>query len=431
MTIRFSIRAGFGALCLAGAFLFGSPAPLRAVVRTVPDDHPNIQDAIDACSAGDEVRVAVGIYKGAGNKNLDFGGKDIRVVSQGGSGKTLIDCERDGRAFYLHSYETQSAVIEGFTIMGGSTERLSSAMGGGGILCNGASPTIKNCVIRSCYDGQTGGGVCLYTSNAVLIHCDLRGNVVGSAAGPSGFGGGLFLDENSNVSLEECLLVDNHAKVGSSGGGGVGGGIYCAGNLTVNNSKILGNTADSFGGALASVRTSAPMTVSLSVITGNHSRRGGGAIYAEAVPISLRQVTLAANRTEGHKNFGGGGILCLKGGSVDCQSTIVWANCSPEHPGNEAVVDASSTLSFVCSNADSALVRGAGTIRYSADHVFADPLFCEPDSCGAAPTEFGEYTIDLQSPCLETNSPCGSRIGALEQRCNISREAIRLPWGGK
>ncbi len=113
-----------------------------------------IQVGIDAGVNGDTVIVADGIYKGAGNKNLDFGGRAIRLRSETGPAACVINCEHVGRGFYFHNGETAAAVLEGFTIRNGNTV----IWNGGAIRCVSASPTILKCV-RANTVSRTGGGV--------------------------------------------------------------------------------------------------------------------------------------------------------------------------------------------------------------------------------------------------------------------------------
>ncbi len=55
--------------------LIGGTVPAAADILHVPDEYPTIQAGIDAGVNGDEVVVADGVYKGDGNRDLDFNGK--------------------------------------------------------------------------------------------------------------------------------------------------------------------------------------------------------------------------------------------------------------------------------------------------------------------------------------------------------------------
>src|SRR5512146_2363 len=96
-----------------------APGASEGAVRRVPEDFSTIQAAVTQSGSRDTVLVGPGTYTGAGNRDIDFGGVDVAVISRDGPEATLLDCERAGRGFYLHSYETSASRIEGLTIRNG------------------------------------------------------------------------------------------------------------------------------------------------------------------------------------------------------------------------------------------------------------------------------------------------------------------------
>ncbi len=54
---------------------------MHADTYNVPADYLTIEEAIDVSVDGDIVLVADGVYVGAGNRDMDFGGRAIRVRS--------------------------------------------------------------------------------------------------------------------------------------------------------------------------------------------------------------------------------------------------------------------------------------------------------------------------------------------------------------
>ena len=155
------------------------PSSSLALVIHVPADQPTFQQGINAAQPGDMVLVAAGTYSGPNNQDLDFLGKDIAVVSEAGPQSTIIDPIPDGqglgRGFYLHSNETQDALIEGFTIQGGT------GPSSGGVFLHFASPTLRNCV----FTGNESSGL------------EVRGDI-NQPGGPFPF-----------VTLEDCVFTEN------------------------------------------------------------------------------------------------------------------------------------------------------------------------------------------------------------------------------
>ena len=64
-----------------------------AVTIHVPGDSATIQAGINGTMDSDTVLVADGTYTGDGNRDNDFGGRNIVVMSENGPEVTIIDCE--------------------------------------------------------------------------------------------------------------------------------------------------------------------------------------------------------------------------------------------------------------------------------------------------------------------------------------------------
>ncbi len=68
------------------------PIAGTAEIVNVPGDQSTIQAGIDAAAEWDTVVVDDGIYSGDGNRDIDFGGKNVYLLSVNGAESTIIDC---------------------------------------------------------------------------------------------------------------------------------------------------------------------------------------------------------------------------------------------------------------------------------------------------------------------------------------------------
>jgi hypothetical protein len=139
------------------------PIYVVAAVIRVPADQPTIQAGIDAALDGDTVLVAGGLYTGEGNRDIDFGGKAVSLLSQDGPMLTVIDCagsaEEPHRGVVFQNEEGPDSIISGFTIRNGYADQ------GGAIFCwSFGSPTIEDNIIIGNTAIQGGGGIYLQTS---------------------------------------------------------------------------------------------------------------------------------------------------------------------------------------------------------------------------------------------------------------------------
>jgi len=203
-----------------------------------PGDFSTIQAAIDDANDGDVVLVAPGTYTGDGKRDIDFKGKAITVKSETGPENCIIDCngtENDHhRGFLFHSGESPDSVLQGFSIKNGFADK------GGGVFCEGSSPTISDCIVTRCkvYAGMggRGAGIYCYQSEAVIRDCVLSENI---ALPDFGHGGGICCAKGS-VTITNCV-IENNSETWSGGIDCVEGspGIYKCTILNNENSGIF------------------------------------------------------------------------------------------------------------------------------------------------------------------------------------------------
>lgn len=212
-------------------------------------EYATIQAAINASTDGDEIVLRPGVYTGWGNRDLDFWGKAITVRSVNPDdptvvAATVIDCEgthaRPRRGFLFRDGETGNSIVAGLTITGGyaPTQLVGDQVisVGGAILCQGASPTIRQCVIKTNSAGVAGGAVfCSGGGGPTIERCVIAGNAAGS-------GGGVAAWLDNGPVLESCLLT------GNTGTEGVALHFWEAGQAKVINCTLSGNALTGSGG---------------------------------------------------------------------------------------------------------------------------------------------------------------------------------------
>jgi len=137
-------------------------------------------------------------------ERIGFLGKQIRVVAAKGPSRTVIDAERQGSVVTFRFGEGRNAVLDGFTLRGGSGSpdpKFGDWNSGGGIFCDGASPRIEGNVIAD---------------NAVTLER-----------------GGIFVPRGGAPHIVGNTITRNVALVGDELGRPVrfegGGGIACRG----------------------------------------------------------------------------------------------------------------------------------------------------------------------------------------------------------
>lgn len=396
-------------------------AVLQATTIHVPADQPTIQAGIDAAVDGDTVLVADGTYTGDGNRDIDFFGKAIVVISENGPGSCIIDCEGDSlnlhRGFYFHKGEDSSSIVEGFTITNGYSGNI---YGGGGIRCDSSSsPTIKGNFISG--TDQGGGIYCIRSSSPAIVENVISENTtLFSGAGitcamssspriegndiiqnvAESNGGGIACFYDSNPIILNNRIAWNEARQTSGGSGGIH--TYDASPTIIGN-LIVGNTAkpSNYTGGGGIILAYSSSRVERNVITGNTASWGGGIYIWHAFP-TLHANTIAGNTARYVFGANGGGVCAYDSCEVTLTNNIIWDNDADL--GDEIYVGQYSgpaivTIGYsdVRGGRDSAYVEPGATLNWGEGMIDADPMFVLPEK--------RDSRLLWESPCIDTGHP--------------------------
>jgi predicted outer membrane repeat protein len=383
-----------------------------------------IQTGLDKAANGWTVLVANGTYTGTGNKNLDFNGKAIHLVSVGGAENCIIDCQDSGRGFYFGQGEDADSVVEGFTIRNGvagyggavyccnssspaitnctfsgnsasdggavycwnhssltitnCTLSGNSAASGGAVGCWDSGPTITNCTLSGNLAGDDGGAVyCDYLSISTITNCTLSGNLAGDA------GGAVYCDYSSPT-ITNCAFSKNSADWS-------GGAVYCcdSSSPTITNSTFSGNLApQGYGGAVYCCNSSSP-AITNCTFSGNSASDGGAVNCAYNCRSTITNCTLSGNLASEY----GGGVCCCSYARPAITNSILWSN-SATLSGNEIYIyDSPSSVMLNNSDVTPGGYGGATGNITENNCIHSDPLFLDAAN--------SDYHLQAGSPCID------------------------------
>ncbi|MFH1688760.1 MAG: right-handed parallel beta-helix repeat-containing protein [Candidatus Eisenbacteria bacterium] len=399
-----------------------SSAPAAIVVNQGGgDDYLTIQEGVTAAAEGETVLVMQGTYTGAGNRNLDFGTKNIVLRSDAGAELTTIDLENvlGNRAFqFISSGQDTSCVIDGFTVTNCLTDETHGGSGAA-VYMTFASPKFINMIFSNCDStDRPGGGIyMLSVSSPVLRHvrfenCHAAGN----------WGGGAIRCESAYAPSFYDVIFENN----SVDSGGFGGAINMTSTTAASFRRVTftGNTATNGAGALNLYNSGATLT--LVTFARNHSGVGGALFCYNSSPYIIAS-TFFANSADGN------------GGALYCQnSTPVIRQCVFSHTGWSALggsmgppasdrglavyCDATSYIDLlqVCSYGNEGGDGLCGS-EPGGGHVISEhPRYCDMLT--------DDLTLAGDSPCLPAGNPWSATLGAWGEGCsNPAVEATS--WG--
>lgn len=337
-----------------------------------------IQEAIDTTYDFAKVNVADGTYVGAGNRDIDFLGKEINLASQSGAETCIIDCEAAGRGFVFQNEEDENSVVDGFTITNGYSEE-----SGGGMFIESASPTVRNCRFID-NAGFGGGGISTNYSGSMIEDCLFEGNSLSITPTILGGGGGmsnLSQPGDPSPSLHRCTFLNNVSGLD-------GGALHNLWTTTeLLDCRFEGNHADRNGGGVCSFGMmnvyDATRLINCTFHDNTADQEGGGMSLFNDAPAPTASPELINCTFSGNTATLTGGALHNKDSDPAIINCIFWGN------GPDEVTDGgtlATQMTYCCVEGG---FPGIGNID-------TDPMFMDQAS--------GDLHLTHPSPCKNTGT---------------------------
>jgi hypothetical protein len=336
----------------------------------------------------DDADLCVAVYPGNYTETINFNGKDIEVFATGSLKNTIIDGGGTGSVVTITSGESAGAELRGFTITAGTgtseLESTSSACGssgtcitnynrfyGGGILVDGASPTLRNLLVM----GNTLPAYSMTEVSATVTTYTYS------------YGGGVFINNSRGMDLTDVGFAVNSADQG--------GGLYVgdAATVTWTQSRVGYNSAANGGGVAVG---GGNLEISNVIFSGNAASTGGGASYVDDGTLTWWNVTAAGNA-----GTAGSGVSVMGSSTFEFYSSIVAFNAGGAGVYVESGADLDAQYSDAYENAG-ANYAGVTPPTGSTGNLETDPGFTDFTNDG---TENDDFTLSSGSPAINAGNP--------------------------
>jgi predicted outer membrane repeat protein len=325
-------------------------AQLQSIINVLGG---TIQNAVDAASNGDTIKVWPGLYK----ENVKIG-KSLSII---GSGALLTKVDGQGLGAVFETTATVDLALARMTIRNGAGGSYYYWYTGGGINdVFGGHLKVDSCiltnnhcqwggaifqhgdaipqqgdaipqregvldVLNSKFIGNSadygGGAIQAESGKATIYNCEFRKNIA------HGWGGGAINAPIPELSVSNSQFYQNSADgaLYESQYGGYGGAIASGRNANIRNSKFEENMALNGGAIVSYAGSDFAMTVVGCYLNGNTASNMGGGIYTWS-PLTVKGTTIIKN-----KAANGGGIYW-----TETEPVIAWSNVVGNTPNNIA-----------------------------------------------------------------------------------------------
>ncbi|MCC6407106.1 MAG: hypothetical protein IT453_08065 [Planctomycetes bacterium] len=398
--------------------------------------HPftSLAKGVTSAQDGDQVLVADGVYSGAANRNVDFGGKTIRVRSVNGPAACIVDLQLAGRAFTIDSGERIGTEVRGFTFLGGNGAQ------GSVVLVKDSDFAFVDCVAEGCR-----GPVLRFTASAAPRKLRIERSTFRHNEGfvPDNFQVSVLLAASplARIEVDRCDFVQNSLATRSVISLWQTSAILDGFTASVSHRRFVENgsvVGDHSGGAIQSfLEGGAGLVIDDCEFLGNLAATGGGALDVGGARIT--NSTFVGNRaTEWNAAGGAVRLNAYLPTTVDSLQNCVFADNLASH--GASVFAANGLVSPVISH--SALKDGPGslgsgpltTLVVGPGVSFVDPLFVDPDGPDGDPLTFLDnvYRLKPDSPCLDAGDSWGlpPDLGDVDEDGN-THEPTPLDHAGK
>jgi predicted outer membrane repeat protein len=257
---------------------------------------------------------------------------------------------QNGGAIYLKSGTV--ANLHNVTIDGNT-----SVSFGAGLYCaTNSTLHLENSLITGNESDQDGGGI--YVSDSCIVTL-IQDTLIGNKGA---FGGGLYCDLNSDLSVSLCSFEDNIAEFW-------GGGIYLyETEATIQSSSLHENSAADGGGIFCDIN--ATVNFNDGIISDNHAENWGGGVYCDDA-----NTIFSGTRIINNTALLGGGIFAGWNESLTLNDVTISGNKATTNGGGISLLESSLDVENVNIYHNQALQSGGGihfdisNINFSAENL--------------------------------------------------------------
>jgi Secretion system C-terminal sorting domain/Divergent InlB B-repeat domain len=371
------------------------------------DAYVVLEDAIANGSNGDSIWVKKGMYRPKGGKVHHqfkmkngvhlFGGfvgtetkfpqRDVaknRTILDGNVGDSTKSNDNTRYIVYAYQFTTLTA-LDGFTIQNGYAYVVGSSsvsVGGGAVRCRESKLIVRNCHLRDNYTYMRGGAVYMDgNSSLYLENCLIENNKTGTHV--QSLGGAVFAN-SGYLSVTNCDFKLNSCRRG----GAIS--TYDV-SILVDRCRFYGNEAwKNYGGAI-DVGSESSINCFNSLFVGNYAETNSSAVYVQ-VGINFNYHRYV-NCTFANNYVKSSGYTVYTSDQTRLQNCIFW--------GNKSSKEIFYLLPTVEPSVSNCIIEGG--LSFGSNVLNKNPQFVKPASYSSTPfnADTFDYSLRLISPAID------------------------------